>query len=122
MTIYKCKRGCKFELDDSIAENDPALSIINPGVRAYCAFCEHKDFMLTTWDDEAKTLRYSGDICTWIREDESWDDWDPEREQEWDDGEGRMTDTKMPPPCAEECPKCSGDCEQCTNQRYCGEV
>ena len=86
MTIYKCKRGCKFELDDSIAD-DPALNIINPDVRAYCAFCEHKHSILLTWDKDGQALDLLGEPCTWIREDESWDDWDPEREPEWEDEE-----------------------------------
>ena len=85
MTVYKCKRGCKFELDDSIAD-DPALNIINPDVRAYCAFCEHKHSYLLTWNDD-RELELLGEPCTWIREDESWDDWDPEREPEWEDEE-----------------------------------
>lgn len=99
MTIYKCRRGCTFELDDDIADNDPALDIVNPGVRAYCAFCEHKDRMLLTWDDEAKALGYSGETCTWLREDESWEAWDTQQELEWDDEEEEEL--------------CTGECSTC---------
>ena len=90
MTIYKCKRGCKFELDDSIADNDPALNIINPDVRAYCAFCEHKHSILLTWDKDDRKLELLGEPCTWLRDDQSWADWDRDEEDremvdEWED-------------------------------------
>ena len=90
MTVYKCRRGHRFEIDDSLTDADPAFSVINPGVRAYCPFCEHKDRIICHWDKEGKELKFGGESCTWLRDDQSWADWDRDEEDlemvdEWED-------------------------------------
>ena len=99
MTLYKCKHECTFELDDDVAD-DLAIDIIDANVRAYCAFCEHKDHSLITWNEDASMMEYTGDLCTWIREDQSWDDWDRDQVHFWNNED-------------EEEGPCTGDCKHC---------
>lgn len=84
MTEYKCKRGFKIDVPEDKCDNEELVSITEPEIRAFCAFCDDFDDMLLTFGDEGAKLVTT---CDFLRADLSWDDWDYywNDEEDWDE-------------------------------------
>lgn len=82
MTEYKCRRGFKHEIPDNIT-NEPRIKILEPDVRAYCAFCDDYSQFACSFNDDTKTLEYRGKICVWVRSDLDYHEW--ENQEEWEE-------------------------------------
>lgn len=81
MTEYKCKRGHKIAIPEDKCDNEAFVYIPEPKIRAFCAFCTHKEIALTYRRKSGVVLI---DTCCSLRSDLSWDDW---RDDTFDDKE-----------------------------------
>lgn len=73
MTEYKCKCGFKIDIPEDKCDNEELVSIIEPEIRAFCAFCGCEDVCIGFDDDEDGIV--VGAYCVFLRADLSWDDW-----------------------------------------------
>ena len=86
MTEYKCKRGFKIDIPEDKCNNEELVSIIEPEIRAFCAFCDCGEVCIG-FDDEG----VEGDsifveaYCVFLRADLSWDDCRDDTFDDWED-------------------------------------
>lgn len=83
MTEYRCKRGFKIDIPEDKCDNEELVSIIEPEIRAFCAFCDCKGVYVGFDDDDIVV----DDYCEFLRADLSWDDWMDGVCDEWEDEE-----------------------------------
>lgn len=85
MTEYKCKRGFKIDIPEEKCNDEELISITEPEIRAFCAFCVADDVLVTFGDEGAKLVT----ACDFLRADLSWEDWKDEEDDDyyWDDEE-----------------------------------
>lgn len=76
MTEYKCKRGFKIDIPEDKCDNEELVSITEPEIRAFCAFCGREEVCIGFDDDSIFVDAY----CVFLRADLSWDDWEEEEE------------------------------------------
>ena len=73
MTEYRCKRGFKIDIPEDKCNNEEHVSIIEPEIRAFCAFCDCDGVCICFDDDDDGIV--AGAYCVFLRADLLWDDW-----------------------------------------------